>query len=87
MFYLLDFSLRTDHVLGLSVLLYYLNHPIVFIIIVTGSYINLQNEKLRDIRKLPRRSTDEETTWHWVHFLYFPQTISGGGCKMKMLRW
>lgn len=87
MFCLLYFSLGTDHVLALSVLLYYLNHPIVFFILVTGSTI-IYKEKISatsissQTEALMRKQPGIGCT-----FLYFPQTISGGACKMKMLHW
>lgn len=87
MFCLLYFSLGTDHVLALSVLLYYLNHPIVFFILVTGSTV-IYKEKISGTsissrtEALMRKQLGSGCT-----FLYFPQTISGGGCKMKMLHW
>lgn len=48
MFCMLYLSPRTNHVLSLSMFLYYLNNPVVFIMLVAESYVNLQREKTGD---------------------------------------
>lgn len=48
MFCMLYLSPRTNHVLSLSMFLYYLNNPVAFIMLVAESYVNLQRGKTGD---------------------------------------